>query len=400
MSHMALQLHTLPAWQEARKHFQVDSEEIGRGTFGVVRRGKDSRNGSVVMLKSIVLATASEEVNCASEVQIMQKLTPHPNILQLLGAYFDKELHASGGQTFSRCTLILEPCLMDIGTYMSRVGMSCGVWQTRFLKQLADGLTSMHSQQVLHRDLKPANILVRPANFVGELILKIADFGTACQLGRSVQTVVCPQCITTFEYAAPELLVIRNATYSAAADIFSAGLVGAEWCMGAQLNPLTVIEAQATNSRFFQAAQATLKKGIKQLQLTSSSSIDVFSTPQGQQLTTVLLECLQWESADRPRTGDVKAWFEEMHLAMSPPAKSSAKSPSDVPASGSVQRRSFKWHCCMQEWQEVKALLLQQHGPVSVLSVACSTYCLQFSQEVTRATWPHLDLQECTCMEA
>jgi serine/threonine protein kinase len=47
----------------------------------------------------------------------------------------------------------------------------------KIAKDIAAGLTHIHSQSILHRDLKPANVLL--AKIDGGLVAKVADVGLA-----------------------------------------------------------------------------------------------------------------------------------------------------------------------------------------------------------------------------
>ncbi|MBK9260399.1 MAG: protein kinase [Polyangiaceae bacterium] len=89
----------------------------------------------------------------------------------------------------------------------------------------ANGLVAIHSVGGFHRDIKPENLLLsRTPN--GESIVKVADFG----LARRPNTVVAPMTASaggTPGYMAPELSR-PGATYSAACDIYSLGVVGIE----------------------------------------------------------------------------------------------------------------------------------------------------------------------------
>ena len=75
----------------------------------------------------------------------------------------------------------------------------------------------MHAAKIYHRDLKPQNILV----FQGGAILKLADFGTAKEIGETDEE------LKTFTgtpgFMAPEVTKLQN-KYDGKADVFSIGV--------------------------------------------------------------------------------------------------------------------------------------------------------------------------------
>ena len=77
---------------------------------------------------------------------------------------------------------------------------------------------------MLHRDLKPNNLLVNK-----NCDLKICDFGLARGVDGSVSAALTEYVVTRW-YRAPELLV-ENAQYDMAIDIWSVGCILAE-CLG------------------------------------------------------------------------------------------------------------------------------------------------------------------------
>lgn len=88
------------------------------------------------------------------------------------------------------------------------------------LAQVLDGLAYLHEQQITHRDIKPANILFtrrRPP------VWKLTDFGYA-KLGNVTKT-ICGSPM----YLAPEVGTRSGGVYTNAVDLWSIGVVGAEY---------------------------------------------------------------------------------------------------------------------------------------------------------------------------
>ena len=92
------------------------------------------------------------------------------------------------------------------------------------MRQALNGLSHLHEQNILHGDFKPENLFVFPGTFP---VIKLGDLGSAVDLKTRKVT----HCITTPQYAAPEMLEVefeKETSITIAADIYSAGVVFAE----------------------------------------------------------------------------------------------------------------------------------------------------------------------------
>ncbi len=125
--------------------------------------------------------------------------------------------------------------VLDFGTYQHHFYISFEYFESRNLRdpirsnqldvarkidltrQILEGLSFAHQNQIIHRDVKPENILIDD-----EYQLKIADFGLAVILNED-QVTQKSTLVGTAGYMSPEQ--VGGGVLSAQSDIFSAGIV-------------------------------------------------------------------------------------------------------------------------------------------------------------------------------
>lgn len=192
------------------EHYDEENE-LGRGGFAVVFKGKNKATGEYVAVKHIQKKFVDpQELKCLErEIDIMMKVN-HPNVLRLLDLYETEEEVVmvielvTGGELFYK--------IVDRGAYSE--ADAAGI-----VRQLMTGIAYLHSQGIAHRDLKPENILCEGDD--DSMTIKIADFGLskAFSGGDTLKT-ACG----TPDYAAPEVLSMEG-SYTMAVDMWSAGVV-------------------------------------------------------------------------------------------------------------------------------------------------------------------------------
>ncbi|XP_057424061.1 calcium-dependent protein kinase 26-like isoform X2 [Lotus japonicus] len=189
----------------------VLGEQLGWGQFGVIRVCSDKLTGEVFACKSIAkdrLVTSDDMQSVKLEIEIMAKLSGHPNVVDLKAVY-EEEHHVH---------LVMELCaggeLFHLLEKQGRFSEYEGKILFRHLMQM---VSYCHENGVVHRDLKPENILLVTRSSSSPI--KLADFGLATYIkpGQSLHGLVG----SPF-YIAPE--VLRGA-YNQAADIWSAGVI-------------------------------------------------------------------------------------------------------------------------------------------------------------------------------
>ena len=106
----------------------------------------------------------------------------------------------------------------DLRNYLKKKNNKISVAQaTRFLMQMAEALSYIHSLNILHRDIKPDNILV-----LNERLVRLADFGIAVLPGETASIEDIYKGVGTMDYMAPE--VFEGTGMNTQADVYSLAL--------------------------------------------------------------------------------------------------------------------------------------------------------------------------------
>ncbi|XWS48391.1 hypothetical protein CRYUN_Cryun13aG0072400 [Craigia yunnanensis] len=151
-------------------------EQLGWGQFGVIRSCSDKLTREMLACKSISkdrLVTSDDARSVKLEIEIMSRLSGHPNVVDLKAVYEDEDyVHlvmelCEGGELFHR--LEKYGCFSESD---ARV----------LFRHLMQVVLYCHEIGVVHRDLKPENILL--ATKASSLPIKLADFGLATYIER------------------------------------------------------------------------------------------------------------------------------------------------------------------------------------------------------------------------
>lgn len=149
---------------------------IAEGGFAFVFVAQDPNTGKEYALKRLMAADEEANKNIIQEINVLKKLSGHPNILQYLSASFiDKDKTGHGMKEY---LLVTELCvggsLVDVLKARSKAlppDVVC-----RLFYQTCRAVQHMHSQEppITHRDLKIENLLLG-----ADGVLKLCDFGSA-----------------------------------------------------------------------------------------------------------------------------------------------------------------------------------------------------------------------------
>uniref|UniRef100_A0A8C9VGH8 Mitogen-activated protein kinase kinase kinase 7 n=1 Tax=Scleropages formosus TaxID=113540 RepID=A0A8C9VGH8_SCLFO len=179
-------------------------EVVGRGAFGVVCKAK--WKGKDVAIKTI----ESESERKAFMVELRQlSRVNHPNIVKLYGSCNNPVClvmeYAEGGSLYN----VLHGA-EPLPYYTASHAMS-------WCLQCSQGVAYLHGMKpkaLIHRDLKPPNLLL----VAGGTVLKICDFGTACDIQTHMTNNK-----GSAAWMAPE--VFEGSNYSEKCDVFSWGII-------------------------------------------------------------------------------------------------------------------------------------------------------------------------------
>lgn len=193
-------------------------EEIGRGSMGMVYRGKQIALGREVAVKVLPQALARDASYVARfirEAQIIAGLN-HPNIVHIYDA----------GQQNKLLYFVMEyvqgPTLASL---LHLDGIIPQYLAVEYAAQIADALDSAYAEHnVIHRDIKPENLML---DRWGKI--RVMDFGLARAMGHQPIT-VAKTLVGSIYYASPEQ--VWGSTLDNRSDIYALGVVLYEMVSG------------------------------------------------------------------------------------------------------------------------------------------------------------------------
>ncbi len=186
--------------------------EIGRGGMGVVYKGRDSKLGRIVAIKTIPdgqFASPEQRERFQAEARAVARLR-HPNIIAIhaIGEH-DKQPYlslefAEGGSLAQR--LAARPMAPREAAEL--------------VETLARAVHAAHQAGVIHRDLKPSNVLL-----TAEGVPKVSDFGLAKLLDAGSERTASGQVMGSPSYMSPEQAEGHSSRVGPTADIYAMGAI-------------------------------------------------------------------------------------------------------------------------------------------------------------------------------
>lgn len=186
------------------EEIEIENTVVGKGSYGTVKKGK--WKNKCVAIKQF--SSEGEKKAFLVEIRQLSRIT-HPNIVKLYGACTKDPVclimeYAEGGSLYNFLHSNSQPHY-TVGHAMS--------WALQCAKGVAY-LHNMKPKPLVHRDLKPPNLLL----IFGCQILKICDFGTACDLNTYMTNGK-----GSAAWMAPE--VFESSKYTEKCDVFSWGII-------------------------------------------------------------------------------------------------------------------------------------------------------------------------------
>ncbi|KAL6079707.1 Protein tyrosine kinase 2 beta [Balamuthia mandrillaris] len=188
-------------------------EKIGEGAFGTVWKGF-WRNSEVAIKQLAGLGSEQNMESFKAEIELMQRLRPHANVVLLMGACIEE------GRP---CCLVTE--LLSRGDLLhflhsneGKMAMKNEKTFLRMAREIAAGMSHLHAEGIIHRDLAARNLLLGK-----DLTIKVSDFGLAHkQENESEEKSLGKDEIVPIKWLAPE--VLASYTYGPSADVWSYGV--------------------------------------------------------------------------------------------------------------------------------------------------------------------------------
>lgn len=171
------------------------NEILGRGSFGIVYKG--TFNGRPVAVKQIYFKAGQEE-QVAQETKFLLESDGHENIIKCF------HVHKAAPVIL----IALEICTITLEKWVDTYRLTYTKEQAcNILHQITKGLDFLHDRHVVHLDINPQNILL---NLVGDIKVKIADFGNSRILPFSNKDIKLEADTQTFKWMAPEVIHITS----------------------------------------------------------------------------------------------------------------------------------------------------------------------------------------------
>ncbi|CAC5364561.1 LIMK1 [Mytilus coruscus] len=143
----------------------IHQEVIGAGFFGQAIKVVHKVTGEVMVLKEMIKFDEEAQKSFLKEVSVLRSLN-HPNVLQFMGVlYKDKKLNLV--TEYVPCGT-LKDLLHDMNKSLS------WIQKVKFAKDIAAGMSYLHSNDIIHRDLNSQNCFVKQ-----NMTVVVADFGLA-----------------------------------------------------------------------------------------------------------------------------------------------------------------------------------------------------------------------------
>ncbi|XP_031652715.1 serine/threonine-protein kinase 17A-like [Oncorhynchus kisutch] len=191
----------------------IPGKELGRGKFAVVRKCVEKCTGQEYAAKFMRKRRKGQDcrLEIIHEVAVLELATASQRVVNLHQVYeMASEMvlvlqFAAGGEIFNQCVAERDEAFKEEDI-------------KRLLRQILEGVSFLHRNNVVHLDIKPQNILLTCDAPLGDI--KIVDFGLSRMVSSSQEL---REIMGTPEYVAPEIL--NYEPISTATDMWSIGVL-------------------------------------------------------------------------------------------------------------------------------------------------------------------------------
>lgn len=295
-------------WEVAGERLRL-FKRVGGGTFGQVWEGAvldvcGTVGWSIVAVKMLKEnSSKSDRMDLLSELDMLKRLKPHPNVIQLLGCLTKDVVRREGRREFRPPLVILE--FVPHGDLLGYLKKSKGetddyydvkcaetslkiptVQLYKFACDIARGMAFIAAHQFVHRDLAARNVLV------GEgLRCKITDFGMARDLGKDKIYVRRSNGVVPVKWMAVESLTKQ--IFTTESDVWSYGIV---------LHEIFTLGGNPYDGMSGQEVFTYVSHGHR-LHRSSGVSADLYE---------LMFQCWNQEPSLRPTFESITSWMEPL----------------------------------------------------------------------------------------
>ncbi|CAG9464081.1 unnamed protein product [Pedinophyceae sp. YPF-701] len=207
------------------KAFYNLGAKLGEGQFGIARQAVCKKTGRTMACKTIEkrkLACVEDVEDVRREVQIMNHLAGHSNIVKIEDSFEDRRaVHivmemCSGGELFDR--------IVEAKHYSEKKAADMA-------RTIVEAVAYMHDMGVIHRDLKPENFLL--VDNSADSPIKFTDFGLSVffkEGDKFADTVgsayyIAPEVLDRAVNPKTRRLESRKPQYAEKIDVWSCGVI-------------------------------------------------------------------------------------------------------------------------------------------------------------------------------
>lgn len=210
--------HTLYGSNGNSYAFDPTAPPLGKGGMGVVFRGYDMQQHSLVAIKVMYRQVAINPNNIARAAQEAQIPSDHPNLVKMFDFIEQDGIYHIISEYLEGETL--HDTLLNLKNIGQRYNLTEAI---SILNPVLDGLSYLHGHGIIHRDMDPTNIMICADGNV-----KIMDFGIAKLRdvpGKQTHNLTkIGNFIGKPQYAPPEQIRAERDRIQPCSDLYSLGI--------------------------------------------------------------------------------------------------------------------------------------------------------------------------------